>query len=254
MRNRIPILAGNWKMNGTLAQTRGIIGGLLPEIKNVTGRTVVICPPATALTTAADLLRGSNVFLGAQNMYLGDKGAFTGEIAPPMLTEIGAGYVIIGHSERRVIFGETDDLVNRKIKAALEYKLNPIICCGESAEQRAAGLTDGWVTGQIAKALSGIDDAAVPGLVFAYEPIWAIGTGKNCDAIEANRIIRLIRDKVKALYDQALADKVRILYGGSVTAATIDEQMAQSDIDGALVGGASLKPADFARIVNFVEK
>lgn len=254
MRQRLPILAGNWKMNGTLAQTKQIIEGLLPAIKDAKDRTVVICPPATALTAAFGLLKGSQVFLGSQNMYIKDSGAYTGEVSPLMLKEIGATYIIIGHSERRGIFGETDELVNQKIQTALANGLIPIICCGESLAQREAGQTDGWVTGQITKALANIPADNIPGLVFAYEPIWAIGTGKTCDSAEANRVIRLIRKTVADLYAQDAADKVRILYGGSVTAATIDEQMAQSDIDGALVGGASLKPADFARIVNFVEK
>lgn len=254
MGKRTPILAGNWKMNGTLAQTRQILGGLLPVIKDVKNRTVVVCPPFTALTTAARLLANTSVFLGAQNFYLKDSGAFTGEVSPLMLKEIGCQYVIIGHSERRGIFGETDELINQKIQTALGHNLIPIICCGESLGQREAGQTDGWVMGQIQKALANIPAERIPGLVFAYEPIWAIGTGKNCEAIEANRVIKHIRKTIANLYSEEAAIQVRILYGGSVTAATIDEQMAQSDIDGALVGGASLKPADFARIVNFIEK
>jgi triosephosphate isomerase len=203
------------------------------------------------LSVVSAAIAGSPVKLGAQNMNWHAKGAFTGEIAPSMLTDVGCTYVILGHSERRALFGETDEMVNRKVKAALENGLVPIICVGETLEEREAGLTDTVVIGQTQRALEGLDTGAFAGLVFAYEPVWAIGTGKTCDSPEANRVCGQIRQTVAKLADAAAADAVRVLYGGSVKPDTITEQMSQSDIDGALVGGASLEVDSFAAIVNF---
>jgi triosephosphate isomerase len=196
-------------------------------------------------------LAGSTVKLGAQNMNWHEKGAFTGEISPAMLTDVGCTYVILGHSERRALYGETDEMVNHKVKAALANQLVPIICVGETLEEREAGLTDSVVIGQTQRALEGLDPAGFGGLVFAYEPVWAIGTGKTCGSPEANRVCGQIRQTVAKLAGDEAAARARVLYGGSVKPDTIKEQMAQSDIDGALVGGASLEVDSFAAIVNF---
>lgn len=238
-------------MNGTIAEAEKILKALLPQIQNIKKVEVAICPPFTALAYVRDFLAGSTVKLGGQNLYFEAKGAFTGEISGSMLKELDSEYVIIGHSERRTIFGETDELVNKKVKAAIKNKLKPIICVGESLEQREQNLTDSWVMGQVKAALAGLGAEDLVPIVFAYEPIWAIGTGQTCEAAEANRVIKLIRETISSLYNKTLAGQLRILYGGSIKPDTIDEQMAQSDIDGGLVGGASLSADDFARIVNF---
>lgn len=248
---RTPLMAANWKMNGTQAESKKILEALLPQIQENKNVEVVICPPFTALALVAEILTGTGVKLGGQNMYFEAKGAFTGEISAGMLKELNCEYVILGHSERRTHFKETDELVNKKVLAALKNKIKPIICVGESLAQREKNETDNLVTAQVKAALNFVAEDDLLNVVFAYEPIWAIGTGKTCEADEANRVIKLIRQTVAGLYKKDLAEKMRILYGGSVKTDTIDEQMAQSDIDGGLVGGASLLANDFARIVNF---
>ena len=248
---RKPVIAGNWKMHKTLDESLTFAEGLVGKLGNEVGPEVVVCPPFTALSVVAAAIGGSPVQLGAQNMSWHAKGAFTGEIAPNMLTDVGCAYVILGHSERRQLFGETDESVNRKVEAALANGLVPIVCVGETLEEREANLTDTVVVGQLQGALSGVPAEKMGGLIFAYEPVWAIGTGKTCDSAEANRVCKLIRDTVAKLAGQAAADQVRVLYGGSVKPETIAEQMVQSDIDGALVGGASLEVDSFAAIVNY---
>jgi triosephosphate isomerase len=248
---RQPVIAGNWKMHKNLDESLSFAEGLVSKLGDSVTPEVVICPTFTALSVVSAAIAGSPVKLGAQNMNWHAKGAFTGEIAPAMLTDVGCTYVILGHSERRALFGETDEMVNRKVASALENGLVPIICVGETLEEREAGLTDTVVIGQTQRALEGLDTSKFAGLVFAYEPVWAIGTGKTCDSPEANRVCGQIRQTVAKLAGEAAGDAVRVLYGGSVKPDTITEQMGQSDIDGALVGGASLEVDSFAAIVNF---
>ncbi|MNS60771.1 Triosephosphate isomerase [compost metagenome] len=248
---RKPVIAGNWKMHKTLAESRAFADGLKAKLGGMVGPEVVVCPPYTSLAAVAEAFAGSPVKVGAQNMNWHAKGAFTGEVAPGMLTELGCTYVILGHSERRQLFGETDEAVNRKVDAALANGLVPIICVGETLEEREAGLTDTVVVGQTQRAVEGLDPAKLAGLVYAYEPVWAIGTGKTCESPEANRVCRAIRDTVARLGGEAAGQAVRVLYGGSVKPDTIAEQMSQSDIDGALVGGASLEVDSFAALVNY---
>jgi len=236
------VIAGNWKMYKTQAETTEFLQGFMPELeKTPEDREVVICPPFTALDAISRSLHGSLVQLGAQNIHWEDNGAFTGEVAGSMLSEIGVRYVIVGHSERRQYFGETDESVNKRLLSAQRHGLIPILCVGETKQQRDAGETESIITNQLQKDLVNVDQQR---LVIAYEPIWAIGTGDTCESSEANRVIGLIRSQLSN------AD-VTIQYGGSVKPDNIDEIMAQPEIDGALVGGASLQPASFARIVNY---
>lgn len=253
--SRKPIIAGNWKMHNNCAQTIELIEGLKQELKDIDKNLlpeVVIAPVFTSLYVADEELKkcGCNkISLAAQNCYYEPKGAFTGEIAIDMLKDFNIKYIIIGHSERRQYFNETDEMINKKAKAILENGVLPIVCCGETLEQRERGITDSHIQSQITKAFDGISAEDTAKSVIAYEPIWAIGTGKTCDSIEANRVIKMIRETIKSLKGDMAANSIRILYGGSVKPETIDEQMAQSDIDGALVGGASLKADSFAKIV-----
>jgi triosephosphate isomerase len=236
------VIAGNWKMFKTQAETQDFLRGFLPHLDETPqGREVLLCPPFTDLNILTKSLHGSRVQLGAQNVHWEDNGAYTGEISAPMLTEIGVRYVIVGHSERRQFFGETDATVNLRLKAAQKHGLTPILCVGETKQQRDAGETESLITTQLEKDLVNVDQ---DNLVIAYEPIWAIGTGDTCEATEANRVIGLIRSQLKN-------PDVPIQYGGSVKPNNIDEIMAQPEIDGVLVGGASLEPASFARIVNY---
>ncbi|AFZ15178.1 triosephosphate isomerase [Crinalium epipsammum PCC 9333] len=236
------VIAGNWKMYKTQAETTEFLQGFMPELeKTPEDREVVICPPFTALDAISRSLHGSLVQLGAQNIHWEDNGAFTGEVAGSMLSEIGVRYVIVGHSERRQYFGETDESVNKRLLSAQRHGLIPILCVGETKQQRDAGETESIITNQLEKDLVNVDQQR---LVIAYEPIWAIGTGDTCESSEANRVIGLIRSQLSN------AD-VTIQYGGSVKPDNIDEIMAQPEIDGVLVGGASLQPASFARIVNY---
>ena len=245
---RRPILAGNWKMNMTIAEATDFVRSIRRGLNEVKDVDRVVCPPATALAAVKDLLQATEIGLGAQNMHWAEKGAYTGELAPAMVKEL-CQYVILGHSERRAYFGETDEGVNRKIKAALAHDLIPIVCVGETEAQHDAGQTEAVVGGQVRDCLAGLSAHEVSQLVIAYEPIWAIGTGKAATAAGAGAVIGLtIRGTIAQLYDEATAQAVRVQYGGSATSANIAEFMAHPDIDGALVGGASLKP-DFVELV-----
>lgn len=245
---RKPIIAGNWKMNKTIKEG-------LEFIEEVKGKTegdveVLICAPFTLLKDLKLATKGTNIKVGAQNMHYENSGAFTGEVAPANLVEIGMDYVIIGHSERREYYGETDETCNKKVLKAIEVGIDPILCCGETLEEREADKTMDKVKGQIVAGLAGVKVEDLAKVVIAYEPIWAIGTGKTATAEQANEVIAYIRQVVRDVYGD-LADQVRIQYGGSVKPANVAEIMGQSDIDGALVGGASLKPADFLGLLKF---
>ncbi|SNX54923.1 triose-phosphate isomerase [Thermoanaerobacterium sp. RBIITD] len=247
---RKPIIAGNWKMHMTPSEATKLISELKPLVEN-SNIDVVVVPPFVDLIDVKKALDGSNIKLGAQNMHWEEKGAFTGEVSPVMLKEIGVEYVIIGHSERRQYFAETDETVNKKVKSAIKHDLKPIVCVGETLEQREAGKAFEIVKNQTEKALDGVDKNDVLDIVIAYEPIWAIGTGKTATSKDANDVIKVIRDTIANIYDINTANEVRIQYGGSVKPDNAKELMAESDIDGALVGGASLKAQDFAKIVNY---
>lgn len=244
---RIPIIAGNWKMNTTLEEAKALVRELLGSgLGRDAGVEQVLCPPFISLSTVAEMLWGTPVKVGAQNMHSEPKGAYTGEVSPLMLSGM-CQYVILGHSERRHIFGESNQMVNSKVKAALQAGLTPILCVGERLEERESGRTQEVVVGQLKGSLEGV--AAPGGLVIAYEPVWAIGTGRAATAADASEVIGLIRATVAGLYGDGIAGEMRIQYGGSVTPANAAELMAQPDIDGALVGGASLKAEDFMGIV-----
>lgn len=245
---RKPFIAGNWKMNKTLSEAETLVTELKEELAGITEVEIAVCPPAVNLTRVYDLIKESNIKLGAQNMYWEEKGAFTGELSGAMLKEAGVSYVIIGHSERREYFAETDEGVNRKVRAAFNYGLTPIVCVGETLKEREEGKTNDKVRGQVKAALAGLNAGQVAELVIAYEPIWAIGTGRSATAGDANQVIGYIRDLVREDFGVA-ADKMRIQYGGSVKPDNIEELMAEEEIDGALVGGASLKANSFAEIV-----
>jgi triosephosphate isomerase len=244
---RTPIIAGNWKMNYGLNEAEEFVAGILPGLHELHAVERVLCPPSISLTTVFGAIEGSEVKLGAQNMYYEPKGAYTGEISPTMLRGL-CEYVILGHSERRTYFGETDELVNKKAQAALKYDLKPIVCVGERLEQREAGETEQLIRAQVQGSLGWLPAERVAEIVVAYEPIWAIGTGRAATAQDAVSVIQLIRSELSDLYGAEAAGAVRIQYGGSVTAANISEFVSQPDIDGALVGGASLKP-EFVEIV-----
>lgn len=243
---RIPMIAGNWKMNTTLAEASALVMEMKEGLERIAGVEKVLCPPFLSLSLVKELLQGSSIKVGAQNMYFEEQGAYTGEISPLMLCGI-CEYVILGHSERRQYFGETDELVNRKVKAALAEGLTPILCVGERLEEKEAERTEEVVTRQVTGALQGIE--SLNGMVIAYEPIWAIGTGRAATGKGANATIGIIRETVAQLYSKGIAQGIRILYGGSVTAANIAEFIGQHEIDGALVGGASLKAKEFLTIV-----
>ncbi len=247
---RIPLLAGNWKMHKTVRESLELISALLKDAGSIRDRDIVVCPPFTSLYPAGQALSGRNIRLGAQDLFWEEKGAFTGEISPLMLKDVGCSYVIIGHSERRAA-GEMDEAVNRKIKAALAFGLVPIVCVGESLEVRESGKTLEWVRRQVNLALMDLSSGDGERLVVAYEPIWAIGTGKNDTPGEANRTIGSIRGLLGEHFGEEISQKVRVLYGGSVKPANIDSFMAQPEIDGALVGGASLEAESFLRIIRY---
>lgn len=236
------VIAGNWKMHKNQAESLAFVQEFKSEIEELEeGREVVLCTPFTSLTSMSKNLHGSKIMLGSQNIHWEAEGAYTGEISGEMLTEIGVNYVIVGHSERRQYFGETDETVNLRLKAAQKYQLKPILCVGETKEQRDAGETENIIISQLRQGLIGIDQN---NLVIAYEPIWAIGTGDTCESLEANRVIGVIRQQLEN-------DDISIQYGGSVKPSNISEIMAQSEIDGALVGGASLSASSFAQIANY---
>jgi len=255
--SRKPIIAGNWKMNLLQEDAKALFEGICSYVSNYTAvqlPTVVIAPVFTSLNQVHSVAcncgcGGNKISVAGQNCHWETSGAYTGEISVEMLKDAGCDYVIIGHSERRQYFSETDEMINKKAKAILAGGLIPIICCGETLEQREAGSTDVHIASQIRAALSGISSEDIAKSVIAYEPIWAIGTGKTCDSVEANRVIKMIRSVVSEIAGASAADSIRILYGGSVKPSTIEEQMSQSDIDGALVGGASLKADSFNEII-----
>lgn len=246
---RKKIIAGNWKMNKTPSETVTLINELKPLVVTEDA-DVIFCVPAISLTTAIEAAKGSNILIGAENMYYEESGAFTGEIAPNMLTDIGVKYVIIGHSERREYFAETDVTVNKKVLKAFEHGITPIVCCGESLTQREQGVTIDFIRQQIKIAFLNVTPDQAKTAVIAYEPIWAIGTGKVATTEQAQEVCKAIRECIAEIYDAATAAAIRIQYGGSVTAASAAELFSQPDIDGGLVGGASLKP-DFGKIVNY---
>ena len=247
--SRKKIIAGNWKMNMTPSEAVSLIEMLKPLVKN-DEVDVVFCVPAIDIIPAMEAAKGTNINIGAENMYFEEKGAYTGEISPNMLTDAGVKYVIIGHSERREYFAETDETVNKKVLKAFEHGLTPIICCGESLTQREQGITIDWIRQQIKIAFLNVTADQAKNAVIAYEPIWAIGTGKVATTEQAQEVCAAIRACIGEIYDEATAASIRIQYGGSVSAASALELFAQPDIDGGLVGGASLKP-DFGAIVNY---
>ncbi|MCS7235485.1 MAG: triose-phosphate isomerase [Armatimonadota bacterium] len=244
---RTPLVAANWKMHKTRAEATAFVEAALPQLTGLDGVEVVVCPAFTALETVGRLLAGSAVRLGAQNLHWEREGAFTGEVSAGMLAELGCTYVIVGHSERRRLFGDTDERVRRKVRAAFDAGLVPILCVGETLEERQAGQTESRVAGQVAVATADLSADEVAHLVVAYEPVWAIGTGQAATGQEANRVIGLIRQHLRHRFGPA-ADAVRIQYGGSVTARNAAEFFSQPEVDGALVGGASLNPHEFAAI------
>ena len=247
---RRKVIAGNWKMNMLPNEAIDFIQELTPLVKD-TKNEVILCVPYTDLFYALLHVQDTNIKIGAQNMHWEEKGAYTGEVSAPMLKSIGVEYVIIGHSERRQYFAETDETVNKKIKSALAHGLKPIVCVGETLEQREAGETEKVVTNQIAKAFEGIEASDLEKIIVAYEPIWAIGTGKTATKEDANTTIMQIRKKLGEMYGQNEADGVIIQYGGSVKSSNAKELFEMSDIDGGLVGGASLKAEEFSNIVNY---
>ena len=247
---RKKVIAGNWKMNMLPDAAIRFIDELTPMVKN-TENEVVLCVPYTDLFYSLLAAQNTNIKIGAQNMHWEESGAYTGEVSGQMLKSIGVDYVIIGHSERRQYFAETDETVNKKIKSAFKYELKPIVCVGETLEQREAGEEKKIVTKQIELALEGLTDEQVENTIIAYEPIWAIGTGKTATSEDANDMVKAIREKISNIYGQMVANRVIIQYGGSVKASNAKELFSMSDIDGGLVGGASLKSDEFAKIVNY---
>ncbi|MFL5805707.1 MAG: triose-phosphate isomerase [Roseiflexaceae bacterium] len=248
---RTPLIAGNWKMYKTIGEAVALVEALLRGLGDTADREVLVCPPFTVLHAVAPVLLGTPIGLGAQDVFYEPQGAYTGAISPVMLRDVGCAYVIIGHSERRQIFGEDDALVNRKLRAALSHGLRPILCVGETKPQRDAGQAESVVIEQLRFGLGHVDVAALKPLVIAYEPVWAIGTGETATPGDAQTMHATIRSTLADLYGAEAAALVRIQYGGSVKPDNVDELMAQPDIDGALVGGASLTAESFLRIVGF---
>lgn len=246
---RKPIIAGNWKMNKTIAEALEFVNEVKDKVQNDKVEAV-ICAPFTLLKDLKEATKGTNIKIGAQNMHYEESGAFTGEISPAMLKELNIDYVVIGHSERREYFNETDETVNKKVLKALEVGIDPILCCGETLEERESGKTKEVCKVQVEKALENVKKEDLSKVVIAYEPIWAIGTGKTATSEDANDVIKYIREVVANLYGE-LANEVRIQYGGSVKPQNVAEIMSQSDIDGALVGGASLASSDYTQLVNY---
>ena len=249
---RRKVIAGNWKMNMLPDETIKFIEEFAPLVKD-TENEVILCVPYTDLFYALLNVQGTNIKIGAQNMHFEEKGAYTGEVSPQMLKSINVEYVIIGHSERRQYYNETDETVNKKIKAAFNVGLKPIVCVGETLEEREAGKTAEIITNQTKLALEGLTNEQVENTIIAYEPIWAIGTGKTATSEDANNSIKEIRNKIAEIYGQNTASRVIIQYGGSVKSSNAKELFSTSDIDGGLVGGASLKAEEFSKIVNFAK-
>ncbi|MGK4179840.1 triose-phosphate isomerase [Lapidilactobacillus dextrinicus] len=248
---RKPIIAGNWKMNKNPQETQEFLDGIKGKLPAADKVESVIAAPAIDLTTLMAFAKDSDLKVAAENCYFEDEGAFTGETSPKALSEMGVNYVVIGHSERRGYFHETDEDINKKAKAIFRNNMLPIICCGESLETREAGTQNDWVVAQIKAALEGLTTEQVANTVIAYEPIWAIGTGKTASADQAQEMCHVIRETVKDLYNEQTAENVRIQYGGSVKPANVKELMAKPDIDGGLVGGASMEPESFLALVNY---
>ncbi|WP_432665659.1 triose-phosphate isomerase [Wukongibacter baidiensis] len=247
---RLPIIAGNWKMHMTKDAALEYVSELKEKVKG-TDVEVVICPPYTLLSILKEATEGTNIKIGSQNMHFEEKGAFTGEISPIMLKDLSIDFCIIGHSERRQYFGETDQTVNKKIKSALNHGIKPIVCVGETLEVRKEEKTESLLKEQVTEAFKGISAEDTKNIVIAYEPIWAIGTGETATPEMANSAIAYIREVIKGLYNDTISEEIRIQYGGSVKPANVEELMKQDDIDGALVGGASLEAESFSQIVNF---
>jgi len=246
---RRPIIAGNWKMNKTIGDAVELVEALKPQVADVTDVDIVVGPPFIALAAVAKVIENTNIALAAQNMYWEESGAFTGELSPIMLKDVGCQYAIIGHSERRQYFGETNEMVNNKVKAAHNYGLTPIVCVGEKLEERESNITEDVIKEQVVNGLAGLSEAEMLKTVMAYEPLWAIGTGKTATPDQAQEVHDFIRGLLAGIYSAETAEKVRIQYGGSVKPANIAELIAQPDVDGALVGGASLQADSFAQIV-----
>ena len=246
---RKKIIAGNWKMNMTPSEAKALVETLKPLVDNPEV-DVVYCVPAIDIVPVVEAVKGTNVQVGAENMYIEEKGAFTGEISPNMLVDAGCKYVIIGHSERREYFKEDDAFLNKKVLKAFEHGLTPILCCGESLEQREAGVTLDWIRLQIKSDLISVTKEQAASMVIAYEPIWAIGTGRTATSDQAEEVCKAIRELICEIYDAPTAEAIRIQYGGSMNAGNCAELLAKPDIDGGLIGGASLKP-DFGKIVNY---
>ena len=249
---RKKIVAGNWKMNMTPSQAVKLVEELKPLVVS-DDVEVVYCVPAIDIVPVVEALKGTNVAVGAENMYFEEKGAYTGEIAPAMLVDAGVKYVILGHSERRDYFGETSEDVNKKVLKAFEHGITPIMCCGESLEQREQGITMDWIRQQVKVGLQNVTADQAKTMVIAYEPIWAIGTGKSASQDDAQKMCKVVRDVVAADFGQEVADKVRVQYGGSVKPENVAEYMACPDVDGALVGGASLEAESFLALLDFVK-
>lgn len=250
---RQAVIAGNWKMNNTRPEARQLIQELIPLVKSATCG-VIICVPFTNIETALEATKGTNIKVGAQNCHWADKGAFTGEISAKMLKELGVEYVVLGHSERRQYFGDTSVTVNGRVKTALAEGLKVILCVGERLEERESGITENVVAIQTKIGLSGVPKEFLKNIIIAYEPVWAIGTGKTATSDQANEVNHVIRNVIKALYDQEAADGITIQYGGSMNAGNAAELLSKEDIDGGLIGGASLKAVDFAKIVEAASK
>jgi triosephosphate isomerase (TIM) len=247
---RKKVIAGNWKMNNDLNGSIGLISELKKGVNEQTKAVVIICPPFTSLETTQTLLKDSRIKFGAQNMYFEENGAFTGEISPSMLKSVGCEYVVLGHSERRTIFGETDQIINKKIKTAIKHNLKPIFCIGETLEEREKGFTFEVIERQVRFGLEGLTEAELENLIIAYEPVWAIGTGKTASKEQAQEVHAFIRKLVAKLLSPSFAEKLIIQYGGSVKPDNAVELLSQPDIDGALVGGACLKADSFLKIVD----
>jgi triosephosphate isomerase len=247
---RIPLIAGNWKMHTTTAEAEQLAASVVEASRNVVGREVMIAPPFTALATVKKVTDGSRVVLAGQNVCWEEKGAFTGEISPVMLRDLGCSMAIIGHSERRHVFGEEDTMVNRRIRGALRFDLTPVLCIGETLEEREEGRTFEVIERQIRRGLTQVSLAGSP-LVVAYEPVWAIGTGRTATTDQAQEAHAYVRGQLRQLSEKKIAEQIRILYGGSVKPENVDELLRQPDIDGVLVGGASLNAESFGRIINF---
>jgi len=248
---RTPLIAGNWKMHTTIAEAKELAKAVAAAAQGLTDRQVMIAPPFTAIAAVAETVKGSPVLLAGQNVCWEEKGAFTGEIAPAMLLDAGCTMAIIGHSERRHIFGETDTMVNKRTEGAMKAGLTPILCIGETLAQREANQTFAVLERQTREGLAGIAIAEPTRVVVAYEPVWAIGTGKTATTEQAQEVHAFVRGVLAELYEKNVASQIRILYGGSVNSDNVDALMAQSDVDGALVGGAALKAESFTRIIRF---